>query len=75
MQRPMDSESGGWLFPTLPDQESWFYYESAIQVKAFWYPSGYVDLSDRNNWDRVLYANYQRYDFGNTVGRCVRSVE
>ncbi len=70
--RPLD---GNWPFAQPPNQEDWFYYESTIQVKAFWYSSGYVDISDRSIWQSVLYANYHRYDYGSTVSRCVRAVE
>ncbi|SHE90838.1 FimB/Mfa2 family fimbrial subunit [Dysgonomonas macrotermitis] len=75
MLRPMDFTAATWPFPTMPTQENWFYYESAIQVKAFWYDAGYVDLSLRENWDKVLYGSYQRYDYGSTVCRCVREVD
>ena len=66
-----------WPFPAPPATsagESWIYNEAAIQVKAFWYPTGYVDLSKRANWYHILYGNFQRYDFHATT-RCVRSVE
>lgn len=72
-----DDYPQGWPFPSPPATsagESWIYNEAAIQVKVFWYSSGYVDLSDRANWDKVLYGNFQRYDFHATT-RCVRSVE
>lgn len=69
---------GGWPYPGspgTPSSESWYYNEASIQVKAFWYNSGYVDLSDRSNWYKVLYGNFVRYDYSSTVSRCVRSVE
>lgn len=72
-----DDYPQGWPFPSPPATiagESWIYNEAAIQVKVFWYSSGYVDLSDRANWYKVLYGNFQRYDFHATT-RCVRSVE
>lgn len=72
-----DDYPGGWPFPVPPAtsvQESWIYNEAAIQVKAFWYSSGYVDLSDRSNWEKALYRNFQRYDF-RAVSRCVRSID
>lgn len=72
-----DDYPQGWPFPSPPATsagESWIYNEAAIQVKVFWYSSGYVDLSDRTNWNKVLYGNFQRYDFHATT-RCVRSVE
>lgn len=72
-----DDYPQGWPFPSPPATsagESWIYNEAAIQVKVFWYSSGYIDLSDRANWNKVLYGNFQRYDYHATT-RCVRSVE
>ena len=73
----VDDYPEGWPFPAPPGTsagDSWIYNEAAIQVKAFWYSSGYVDLSKRANWYKVLYGNFQRYDFHATT-RCVRTVE
>ena len=73
----VDDYLEGWPFPAPPGTsagDSWIYNEAAIQVKAFWYSSGYVDLSKRANWYKVLYGNFQRYDFHATT-RCVRTVE
>lgn len=72
-----DDYPQGWPFPSPPGAsagDSWIYNEAAIQVKVFWYSSGYVDLSDRTNWYKVLYGNFQRYDYHATT-RCVRSVK
>ena len=69
---------GGWPYPSPPatgSSESWYYNEVVIQVKAFWYGSGYVNLDDRANWEKVLYGNFIRYDYSSTVSRCVRIVE
>ncbi|MCL3853463.1 FimB/Mfa2 family fimbrial subunit [Parabacteroides sp. GYB001] len=73
----VDDYLEGWPFPSppaTPAGESWIYNEAAIQVKAFWYSAGYVDLSNRANWDKVLYGNFQRFDY-NATTRCVRTVE
>lgn len=70
-----DDYSGGWPFPSPSAAgETWMYNEAAIQVKAFWYSSGYVDLSNRSNWEKVLYGNFYRFDYQAT-SRCVRTVE
>lgn len=66
---------GGWPYSAPPNtSETWYYIEATIQVKAYWYQSGYVSPSVRANWDEILYGEFQRYDFGSTVSRCVRTV-
>ncbi len=66
----------GWPFTASPNtSEDWFYIEVTIQVKAFWYDSGYITLTDRSNWDKVLYGEFERYDYSSTVSRCVRTVD
>lgn len=66
----------GWPYaaPPMNSGEKWYYSEVVIQVKGFWYP-GYYDLSVPGNRDKVLYGEFQRYDYSSTVSRCVRSVE
>ncbi len=75
MLRIMDFPNG-WPFAAPPGTDlEWFYNEVTIQVKAFWYDEGYLTLTDRDNWDTVLYNEFERYDYSSTVSRCVRSVE
>ncbi|MDR1501393.1 MAG: FimB/Mfa2 family fimbrial subunit [Prevotella sp.] len=66
----------GWPYPVPPYQgiENWFPMEVVHQLKAYWY-TGYLDYSDPDNYDKVLYQQFQRYNFSSTVTRCVRSVE
>ncbi|MCD8079297.1 MAG: FimB/Mfa2 family fimbrial subunit [Bacteroides sp.] len=77
MLREMDFPNG-WPFASPPGtspSEDWYYNEVVIQVKAFWYTSGYLSPSDRDNWDTILYHEFRRYDYSSTVSRCVRAVE
>ncbi|GAE84215.1 hypothetical protein JCM10512_2544 [Bacteroides reticulotermitis JCM 10512] len=66
----------GWPYPAPPFTgiEDWYPMEVVHQVKGYWY-SGYLNYSDPDNYDRVLYQEFQRYSFSSTVTRCVRSVE
>ncbi|MBB4043579.1 FimB/Mfa2 family fimbrial subunit [Bacteroides reticulotermitis] len=68
--------SGGWPYdaPPMNNGEKWFYSEVVIQVRGFWYP-GYYDLSVPGNKEKVLYGEFQRYDYYSTVSRCVRVVQ
>lgn len=68
----------GWPYESPPgttESETWYYNEVVIQVKAFWYGSGYLSPSDRDNWDKILYHEFRRYDYSSTVSRCVRPIE
>lgn len=66
----------GWPFTAPPNNsgQSWYPSESVVQVKAYWYP-GYLDLSVPENREKILYTEFQRYDFSSTVSRCVRVIE
>lgn len=66
----------GWPYsaPPMNNGEKWYYSEVAIQVQGFWYP-GYYDLSIPGNREKVLYGEFQRYDYSSTVSRCVRTVQ
>lgn len=74
MERP-DDYPNGWPYPGGTNGESWYYYEAAIQLKPFWAEQGYVDLNNRDNWYKVLYGNFQRYEYNGTKSRCIREVE
>lgn len=67
---------GGWPYTAPPNNSglAWFYSEVVVQVKAYWY-TGYLDLSIPGNKEKVLYEQFERYDFSSTVSRCVRVVE
>jgi hypothetical protein len=67
---------GGWPFTTPPNDNGnkWFPMEVVIQLKGYWY-TGYYDLSDPANYDKVLYQRFEMYNFNGTVSRCVRDVE
>ncbi|MCC8174288.1 MAG: hypothetical protein LIO65_07955 [Odoribacter sp.] len=66
----------GWPFASPPGTDLvWYYNEVSIQVKAFWYSSGYIPYRDRDDWDEILYQQFKRYDYSSTVSRCVRTVE
>ncbi len=66
----------GWPFASPPGTDlEWFYNEVTIQVKAYWYRSSYLSPTDRDNWNTILYHEFERYDFSNTVSRCVRVVD
>lgn len=69
----------GWPYPAPPgtnSSEKWYYNESVIQIRAFWYDYGYLDATDRSNWNNILYGHeFVRYDYSSTVCRCVRPVE
>ncbi|GAB6011197.1 DUF3575 domain-containing protein [Viscerimonas tarda] len=47
--------------------------------KNYWGPTkaglSILNYSDPANYDKVLYQQFQRYNFSSTVSRCVRSVE
>lgn len=66
----------GWPYeaPPMNNGEKWYYSEVVIQVRGFWYP-GYYDLSVPGNKEKVLYGEFQRYDYFSTVSRCVRVVQ
>lgn len=68
--------SSGWPYdaPPMNNGEKWYYSEVVIQVRGFWYP-GYYDLSIPGNKEKVLYGEFQRYDYYSTVSRCVRVVQ
>ncbi|MDR2955029.1 MAG: hypothetical protein LBV43_08105 [Prevotella sp.] len=67
---------GGWPYAALPNNSGlkWYPSQVSIQVHGYWY-SDYIDLSNRDNWDKILYQEFERYDYSRTVSRCVRSVE
>lgn len=67
---------GGWPYASPPNNNGlkWYPSEATIQIHGYWY-SNYIDLSDRNNWDKILYQEFERYDYDRTVSRCVRTVE
>lgn len=66
----------GWPYTAPPNNsgQKWYPSEVVIQVKSYWYP-GYLDLSIPGNKEKVLYEEFQRYDYSSTVSRCVRTVE
>ncbi|MCC8035610.1 MAG: FimB/Mfa2 family fimbrial subunit [Rikenellaceae bacterium] len=71
-----DDYPGGWPFPSPPGTDlTWFYNEVTIQVKVYWYGSEYISYSDRDNWNEILYGEFERYDYSSTVSRCVRDVD
>ncbi len=71
-----DDFPGGWPYAAPPGTpETWIYSEATIQVKAFWYQEGYLSPAVRSNWDKILYNEFERFDYSSTVSRCVRSVE
>lgn len=67
---------GGWPYSAPPNNSglAWFYSEVVVQVRAYWY-AGYLDLSIPGNREKVLYEQFERYDFSSTISRCVRVVE
>jgi len=75
MLREMDYPDG-WPYaaPPMNSGLNWYPSEVVVQVKAYWYP-GYLDLSVPANRDKVLYEEFQRYDYSSTISRCVRTVE
>ena len=75
MLREMDYPNG-WPFaaPPMNNGQKWYPSETVIQVKAYWYP-GYLDLSVPGNKEKVMYEEFQRYDYSSTVSRCVRDVQ
>lgn len=66
----------GWPYtaPPMNNGQKWFPSEVVVQVKTYWYP-GYLNLSVPGNKEKVLYSEFQRYDYSSTISRCVRSVE
>lgn len=66
----------GWPYYGRPNNngQTWYPMEVVIQIKGYWY-SGYLDLSNNVNYNKVLYGEFQRFDYSSTVSRCVRSVE
>lgn len=75
MLREMDFP-GGWPYASPPNNSGlkWYPVEVAIQVHGYWYEN-YVNYSDKDNWDKILYNEFDRYDYNRTISRCVRSVE
>lgn len=75
MLREMDFPDG-WPYtaPPMNSGQKWYPSEVVVQVKAYWYP-GYLDLSTYENRQKVLYEEFQRYDYSSTISRCVRSIE
>lgn len=70
LYKPSDFQSG-W---TGEIQEDWYYYEVAFQIPAIWWAGeNYITLADRNNWDKVLYTHFKRFDFSG-LSRCVRTM-
>lgn len=71
LYKPSEFESG-W---TGSIEQQWFFYESAFQIPAIWWNgSAYITLALRENWDKVLYTHFRKFDFsGNS--RCVRTVK
>lgn len=70
LYKPSDFQTG-W---TGVIQEDWYYYEVAFQIPAIWWTGeNYITLADRNNWDKVLYTHFRRFDFSG-LSRCVRTV-
>lgn len=67
---------GGWPYTSPPNNNGlkWYPSEVAVQIHGYWYEN-YINLSDRNNWDKILYQEFERYDYSRTVSRCVRSVQ
>jgi hypothetical protein len=66
----------GWPYAAPPNDngQKWFPMEVVIQVKGYWY-TGYYNMSDPANYDKVLYQRFERFDYSQTVSRCVRDVE
>lgn len=55
--------------------EDWYECEVAFQIPGIWWTGeSYISLSNRSNWDRVLYTHFRRMDYL-THSRCVRIVE
>ncbi|MCD8186263.1 MAG: hypothetical protein LUD68_07370 [Rikenellaceae bacterium] len=64
----------GWPYPGRPAaSEPWIYNEVSIQLITYW-TNGYITLTDRDNWDTVLYSEFFEYTFSSTRSRCVREV-
>lgn len=67
----------GWPYPGPPgtgSKDDWIYNEVVIQLKAFW-DAGYITMTDRRNWEKVIYQQFYMYTYSSTTSRCVRSVE
>jgi len=71
-----ESDYNEWPYDAPPNNsgQKWYPSESVVQVKAYWYP-GYLDLSVAENREKILFTEFQRYDFSSTVSRCVRVIE
>ncbi|MDR1003922.1 MAG: hypothetical protein LBL97_02780 [Prevotellaceae bacterium] len=74
--RESDYPDGTWSYYGKPNNsgQAWYPMEVSIQVKGYWY-TDYLDFSVDENYDRILYGNFYRFDYSSTVSRCVREVE
>lgn len=72
--RENDYPDGEWPYPSPPNNQGlpWYPSEVVLQVKAFFYKD-YVNYSNPDNKEKILYNEFVRYDYGKTVSRCVRS--
>ncbi|MDR0895953.1 MAG: FimB/Mfa2 family fimbrial subunit [Prevotellaceae bacterium] len=71
-----DYPAGSWPYYGKPNNsgQSWYPMEVSIQVKGYWY-AGYLDFNVDENYDKILYGEFYRFDYSSTMSRCVREVE
>jgi hypothetical protein len=67
---------GGWPFTAPPNDgnNKWYPMEVVINVKGYWY-TGYLNMSDPANYNKILYQQFEQFSYSSTVSRCVRDVE
>ncbi|MDR0892192.1 MAG: hypothetical protein LBN24_06210 [Mediterranea sp.] len=65
-----------WPFygPANNSGQKWYPMEVAIQIKGYWY-ADYLNVNEEGNYDKILYREFDRFDYSSTTSRCVRSVE
>jgi hypothetical protein len=66
----------GWPFRGKVNNngQAWYPMEVVVQLKGYWY-ADYLDFSLPENYDKILYQEFNRFDYSSTTSRCVRSVE
>ncbi|MDR0939632.1 MAG: hypothetical protein LBN29_09870 [Mediterranea sp.] len=71
-----DDYPGEWPFYGAPNNngQTWYPMEVAIQIKGYWY-ADYLNVNEEENYDKILYREFDRFDYSSTTSRCVRDVE
>ncbi|MDR0893068.1 MAG: hypothetical protein LBN24_10720 [Mediterranea sp.] len=66
----------GWPFYGAPNNSNqpWYPMEVSIQIKGYWY-ADYLNPNVQENYDKILYGSFFRFDYSSTTSRCVRPVE